>query len=385
MRRFIESPKQELQTPGEGHCGGEAAPFPPEPPLPRAPLAPSSRTQPRRPRAPARGPTAPQPHAGPGAVPTPRCPAERAAGRAEPRSAPQLPAPSPGPVALARAPRAAQAAAEAQSAARAPRAAGSPEGRPAARSPRQEILAGLGAAEGAAAPGSGGSGIIFYQRRDQLPHPVTGPYTKAQTDLEKLGPSGGGEGETGRGDGPLPCCRPGRRRRTDPGLRRPRAPHESPRRARRRDTARGGEWRGSARPCPAAGARAGARRRGASRAGPEGRPALTMGAGITLLTQTSREKGRAEGYGLAAAQRACAAPRGKAGKRGLEGPRHVPSRCPPGGGRAGPALSGARGGLPRGSLWNKNRGRCPGLFCTTGWRGSRFPPLGCCGSACAPR
>lgn len=353
-------------------------------------MAPSSRTQPRRLRSPGRGPAGP---------PGPRGARDRAhaartalpggetRGTSPAPLCPSAPGSLAGRVALARAPRAAQAAAGAQRAARAPRAAGSPEGRPAARSPRQEILAGLGAAEGAAAPGSGGSGIIFYQRRDQLPHPVTGPYTKAQTDLEKLGRPGGGEGETGRGDGPLPCCRPGRRRRrrTDPGLRRPRAPHESPRRARRRDTAGGGEWRGSARLCPAAGARAGARRRGAPRAGPEGRPALTMGAGITLLTQTSREKGRAEGYGLTVAQRACAPPRGKAGKRGLEGPRHVPFRCPPGGGRAGPALSADPGGLPRGSLWNKDRGRCPGLLCGTGWWSLRFPPRGCWSSACAPR
>lgn len=56
-------------------------------------------------------------------------------------------------------------------------------------------------AEGAAvAPGSGGSGIIFYQRRrDQLPHPVTRAlYKKAQTDLEKLGRPGHGRRGEGR-------------------------------------------------------------------------------------------------------------------------------------------------------------------------------------------
>lgn len=83
-------------------------------------------------------------------------------------------------------------------------------GRPAGRrAPRQEILAGLGAAEGAAAPGSGGSGIIFYQRRDQLPHPVTGPHTKALTDLEKLGRPGGVGESRARGWGlTVPPARP---------------------------------------------------------------------------------------------------------------------------------------------------------------------------------
>lgn len=147
---------------GRGAAAGTWAPKQPVPP-------------PRRPRGGPRPRTAPAPQAAPGAP--------RAA------QAPPRPRPPPAP--------------PAPPARRGPRKAVQ-----SARSPRQEILAGLGAAEGAAAPGSGGSGIIFYQRRDQLPHPVTGPYTKAQTDLEKLGRPGGVRERRGAGMGPYRAAGP---------------------------------------------------------------------------------------------------------------------------------------------------------------------------------
>lgn len=289
---------------------------------PRRPVpSPPSRPVPPRPAGCAAAPD-------PGAAPAPQ-------GRARPPRGPPRPPPRPRPPPALPAP----------PARRGPRKAGQR-----ARSPQQEILAGLGAAEGAAAPGSGGSGIIFYQRRDQLPHPVTGPYTKAQTDLEKLGRPAGGEGETGRGDGALPCCRPGRRRRdNNQGRRRPpligaQKPHTkvpaAPGGGTRRAERRGGAPRRRAAPPPArAPARGGA---GRPRAALRGAPGTYHGAQVlSYYTNIPDKRGSAEGYGLGAACRACAAARGKAGKRALEGPAMFrPASRPAGGGGQGRALPG---------------------------------------------
>lgn len=288
-----------------GHPGPEATRVPSPtttttaPPAARRPPTPAQ-PLPHRPRPAPRGPPRPPPR---------------------PRPPPALPAPP---------------------ARRGPRKAGQR-----ARSPQQEILAGLGAAEGAAAPGSGGSGIIFYQRRDQLPHPVTGPYTKAQTDLEKLGRPGGGEGETGRGDGALPCCRPGRRRRdNNQGRRRPpligaQKPHTKVPAAAgggtRRAEGRGGTRRAApSRSQPAAG------REATGVAGGqrfEGRPALTMGCGYYLITQISPTKGARRRDTASVPPAAHARRRGeRRGKRGLEAPAMFrPASRPAGAGRCTPA------------------------------------------------
>ncbi|XP_066859979.1 proline-rich protein 2-like [Anser cygnoides] len=189
-------------------CSSAAAGLPARPgPNPTRGPGPRGRPEPPRTAAGREAPRRPRPHGGPGPAP----------GRGPPRP---RPAPGAGPP-------------PAPPSRRGPRKAGRP-----ARSPRQEILAGLGAAEGAAAPGSGGSGIIFYQRRDRLPHPVTGPYTKALTDLEKLEPArekGVGEKRAaGPGSLTVPPARPPPPPQ-QPGPpeaaahRRPKAPHKSPR------------------------------------------------------------------------------------------------------------------------------------------------------------
>ncbi|XP_048375713.1 uncharacterized protein LOC125446201 [Sphaerodactylus townsendi] len=178
------------------------------------------------------------------------------------------------------------------------------------------------------APGSGGSGIIFYQRRrDRLPHPVTRAlYKKAQTDLEKLGRTGHwGEGGRGRGPaeasrGRLPCRpAPGCRRRSRDrragapeasaaSHRRPKAPQKSPPRApggrtRRplavvkrplREGRKEGEAEGRG-----GGLRGSARRFGPSTAAPltgggldpRFPPALLSGSGIILRPERASAKG----------------------------------------------------------------------------------------------
>lgn len=219
-----------------------------------------------------------------------------------------------------------------------------------ARSPQQEILAGLGAAEGAAAPGSGGSGIIFYQRRDQLPHPVTGPYTKAPTDLEKLGRPEGERERRGAGMGPYRAASRAAAAATTTrgaGGRRSTAPKSPTQKSPLRLAEGHGERRGGAQCRAAQPRRQPEPGSGAARAARgqrfEGPRHLPWGAGIILLHKHPRQKGLGGGI-----RPACRLPRmrgglGKGGEAGTGGARHVPSRFPAGGGQGAARQAGALG------------------------------------------
>lgn len=292
----------------------------------RAPLgSPAGAARPRAPRSRSRPPAARRP-------PTPALPRPRRPRPPPAQASAAAQAPPPRPAPLAR---------------RGPRKAGQR-----ARSPQQEILAGLGAAEGAAAPGSGGSGIIFYQRRDQLPHPVTGPYTKAQTDLEKLGRPGGVGERRGAGMGPYRAAGPAAATRSrGAGSRRSSAPKSPTQKSPLRPAeGHGGGGRGGARPGRPAASASPAPRPEAERAarGGAGRGArhLPWGAGFILLHKNPRPEGLGGGIRPRCRQPRMRGGAGKRrGKRGLEGPP-CSGRFPPAGGWARP--------------WPRGEARCAG-------------------------
>lgn len=173
--------------------------------------------------------------------------------------------------------------------------------------------------------------------------------------------------------------------------RRPKAPHKSPRCARRRDTESGGEGRRSALPRrrPAPGREAARAARGQRF---EGRPALTMGCGNYLIKQISPTKGAWRRDTASVPPAAHARRRGeRRGKRGLEGPP-CSVRFPPGGGlgaacprprRLEQRCQPAAGSLPRSSLRKKKGGCCPARWPSWGpalLRGWLYPPHGCWGA-----
>lgn len=177
------------------------------------------------------------------------------------------------------------------------------------------------------------------------------------------GPGGWGR-DGARGWGlTVPPARPPRRgagAREAAAHRRPKAPHKSPRCARRRDTAaEGGEGRGPAAPPPARAPRPGLRRSGRPEAALGGARGTYHGArDLSYYTKIRGRRGSAEGYGLAAASRACAEARGKGGgSAGWRG-RHVPAASrPPGAGPARgraerPAALGGRRG--HGQAWRSS-------------------------------